>query len=400
MVFERYIAGYTRAFAKTDRNMWNYEDGCVLIGLTALYGATGDERLLQAVKTFIDRYVNAAGEIRLYQKEEYNLDFIPSGRALFTLYRITGEERYRKVIEQLMEQLRSQPRTRSGSFWHKRIYPNQVWLDGLYMAMPFYTLYENSFGNGAGYADVLSQFETVRRRLFDPQTRLHYHAWDESRTAFWADPATGLSQNFWSRAIGWHLMALADVYECWPADVPGRERLAELWAEAVDGALPYRDTKTGLFYQLAALADAKGNYLETSASLMAAYSLYKGVRLGVFQSDEYLSAAEEILCAVETRQMAMENGTLHLGGICKGAGLGPEGNNRRDGSAAYYVSEKTVDDEQKGVGVLMMACAERQLLAKRQPIESSLPRVEVFTMPYDPIMPDEILRLRGQNAGA
>lgn len=395
-MLEHYIRHYARAFEKTDRNMWNYEDGCVLIGLEALHEATGDAHCLDAIRTFIDRYIDADGTIRLYRMEEYNIDFIPSGRVLFLLYEKTGEEKYRHAIEQLMEQLRHQPRTQSGNFWHKAIYPNQVWLDGLYMGMPFYMMYENAFGDKRGYADVLSQFENVRKHLWDEKTQLHYHAWDESHEAFWADKKTGLSPNFWSRAIGWHLIALADVYALWQGDAAGRDALCKLWMETMDGMLLHRDAQSGLFYQLTALPAQPGNYLETSASLMVAYSLYKGIRLGVFTQARYLDAAEEIMCAVATRQMYMSEGMLHLGGICKGAGLGPEGNTRRDGSIAYYLDEDVVEDEQKGVGVLMMTVAERMKLGAQTPIDSASPRVGIFTKEYDPIMPEDIARAQAK----
>lgn len=391
-MLQHYIKQYARAFEKTDRNMWNYEDGCVLIGLEALYEATGDSYFLDAIRVFIDRYIDSEGTIRLYRMEEYNIDFIPSGRVLFLLHQKTGDEKYRHAAEHLMTQLRRQPRTQTSSFWHKAIYPNQVWLDGLYMGMPFYMQYENKFGDGHGYTDIKRQFENVRTYLWDEKEHLHYHAWDESRKAFWADKETGLSSNFWSRAIGWHLCALADVYALWQSDEEGKGWLRKLWVEAMDGMLSHRDAQSGLFYQLTALPKVPGNYLETSASLMVAYSLYKGIRLGVFSQAGYLGIAEEIICAVETRQMHMENGALHLGGICKGAGLGPEGNMRRDGSIAYYLDEDIVEDEQKGVGVLMMTVAERIKLNAQRPIDSPSPRVEIFMKEYDLIMPEDIAR--------
>lgn len=397
LVLERYLKRYAQAFAKTDRDMWNYEDGCVLIGLMALYEATGEESYFQAVKTFMDRYILADGTIRRYDMSAWNVDMIPSGRALFPLYARTGDMRYRAAIETLMEQLRGQPRTKTGSFWHKAIYPNQVWLDGLYMALPFYTMYENAFG-GSGYGDIALQFENVRKTLFDEKERLHYHAWNETRDVFWADKKTGLSQNFWSRAIGWHLMALVDVYGLMPeTQQQHRETLAALFREAMDGMLLYQDGESGLFYQLTALPDLAGNYLETSASLMVAYALLKGVRLGVLIDARYQNAAEAVLFGIMTRKMAFSNGRLSLTGICKGAGLGPEGNFKRDGSAAYYLSEEVVCDEQKGVGVCMMAYAQ-WLLRSREAggAVPDYPTVQIFTKAYDPIMPAEIAALKAR----
>lgn len=394
MVIEHYVSAYAQAFARTDRNLWNYEDGCVLIGLNALYEARGDERYFQALRMFIDRYIGQDGTIRLYNPEEYNIDYIPAGRVLFPLYERTGLEKYRTAAESLMNQLRTQPRTADGSFWHKGIYPNQVWLDGLYMGLPFYAMYETRFGSSDSFEDILQQFVNCRRRLYSPENGLYYHAYCESRDIFWCDKETGLSANFWTRAIGWHLMAFADVYELLPS-ASQQDTLRALWLEAMDGMLKRRDPRTGLFWQLTALPDQPGNYLETSGSLMVAYSLMKGARLGVWPDERYAQAGVEILMSIEAHMFRLEDGQLHLGGICKGAGLGPDGNFRRDGSIAYYLSEQVVEDEQKGVGVCMMAYAE--YLRLQAAVPGIGPRAGLFTQAYDPIMPEDIARLENQN---
>lgn len=232
MLYERYLRAYAEQFRKTDRNMWNYEDGCVLIGLRALYQATGDAFYFDVLNSFMERYIEPDGNIRRYVAEEYNLDYIPAGCALYTLYDETGESRYRKAIETLEEQLRHQPRTPCGSFWHKGIYPNQVWLDGLYMGLPFHAAYALRFGDAATLDDIMLQFRNARKYLYDGKTGLYYHAWNETKDVFWADPKTGLSQNFWTRAIGWYLMAMADIYAMLPdsrADL--QKELAALWKE-------------------------------------------------------------------------------------------------------------------------------------------------------------------------
>lgn len=394
MLIERYLNAYARRFAQSDRDLWNYEDGCVLIGLCALYEATHDEAYFQSMQRFIDRYIDEHGNIRLYHPEEYNIDYIPSGRVLFPLYERTGQAKYRNAIESLMNQIRHQPRTRAGSFWHKGIYPNQVWLDGLYMGLPFYALYESKYGGREHFADILRQFTNARDTLYSEKDRLYYHAYCESRDIFWCDPATGLSPNFWTRALGWFLMAFADVYEQLEAPAQ-RSTLLALWREAMDGMLARRDAKTGLFYQLTALPDQPGNYLETSGSLMVAYSLMKGARLGVWEDDAYARTGVDILLSIEAHMFRIQDHELHLGGICKGAGLGPDGNYRRDGSAAYYLSEAVVEDEQKGVGVCMMAYAEYLRLVQSSG-EAFLPDTGFFTQKYDPIMPEEIARLKAE----
>lgn len=395
MVIEHYLKAYAEAFGRTDRDIWNYEDGCVLIGLNALYEAGGDERYFDSLRMFIDRYIGEDGHIRLYDPTEYNIDYIPAGRVLYPLYERTGREKYRTAIECLMNQLRAQPRTKLGSFWHKGIYPNQVWLDGLYMGLPFYAMYEHCFGGSAHYADILAQFTNARDTLYDEEQRLYYHAYCESRDIFWCDKATGLSQNFWTRAIGWHLMAFADVYEYLP-DEKQKQTLLQLWQEAMDGMLCRRDPQTGMFWQLTALPNEPGNYPETSGSLMVAYSLMKGARLGIWPNRRYAEVGVEILMAVEARMFRLDGGALHLGGICKGAGVGPDGNFRRDGSVAYYLSEAVVEDEQKGVGVCMMAYAE--YLRLQTAGLANGPTVSLFMQKYDPIMPEEIARLAAEKA--
>ena len=354
MTAEIYIDQYMDAFGKLDRKFWNYEDGCVLTAIEAMYEATGNANYVKTVKVFLDRYVNEDGSIMCYDQEEYSLDKIPSGRALLFLYRETGETKYRLAAEHLMEQLRHQPRTSSGSFWHKRIYPDQIWLDGLYMAAPFYLSYEKELGKKEHYDDILKQFENARKFLYDESSGLYIHAFDEKKKQFWADSKTGRSANFWSRAEGWYLMALADCCEIMSGETAGREYLAGLWKEAMDGILQYQEKESGLFFQLTALKEEPGNYLETSASAMIAYSLMKGYGLGIFPQS-YFDTGEEILMSLETRMMSFKDGRLSLENICAGAGLGPEGRPERDGSVKYYLGEKVISDEQKGAAAFMLA---------------------------------------------
>lgn len=390
MLYERYLRAYAEQFRKTDRNMWNYEDGCVLIGLRAMYQATGDNFYLNALRSFTDRYIEVDGNIRNYVAAEYNLDYIPAGCVLYTLYDKTCEPRYRKAIETLEEQLRHQPRTPCGSFWHKAIYPNQVWLDGLYMGLPFHANYAIRFGDESALDDIMLQFRNARKYLYDEKTGLYYHAWNETKDVFWADPKTGLSPNFWTRAIGWYLMALADIYGMIPDNRTDLiDEMAALWKEAIDGMLRWQEKDSGLFYQLPALPNEKRNYLETSGSLMVAYSLLKGARLDVLTEPEYRAAGEKILVGIELRKFTVHDGKVELHGICKGAGLGPTGNLCRNGTVDYYLSEDVVHDEQKGVGVCMMAYAEYLQAKQAGALTDDFPKVEIFNKEYDPIMPGD-----------
>ncbi len=379
-MIDLYLRRYAQLFSTFEREMWNYEDHCVLIGLEALYQATGDEYWKKPVSAFMDRYIQEDGSIRLYDPKEYNIDKIPGGRLLFTLYEDTGNEKYRLAIENLMNQLREHPRAACGSFWHKKIYPDQIWLDGLYMGLPFYVMYGKKFGEPELAEDAVRQFENARANIYDEKAKLYYHAWDQSRKAFWCDKQTGLSPNFWSRSLGWYVMAAADVYEYLETD-DQRERLARIWREALEGIVEYQD-ESGMFYQLTALKGIEGNYLETSATLMFAYSILKGIRLSVLP-EKLLENGLNALIGVVTHELTLKDGRLSLGGMCKGAGLGPEGNWKRDGSVSYYLAEEVIADEQKGTGICMAAYAE-YLRAK---LPDGYPIVKIYDKDYDPIIP-------------
>ena len=203
---------------------WNYIDGCMMTSLYSIYRSTGDKKYLDFIENFVDYYVFEDGSIRGYDLETYNLDNINEGRILFDLYRETGKEKYGKAIELLYSQLKSQPRIALGNFWHKKIYPNQVWLDGLYMAQVFSTRYACERGGG-DYSDVVTQFTNVYNNMYDSQKRLYYHGWDYSKSAFWADKQTGLSKSFWLRADGWYTVGLVDAIS-YMTDAVAKEKLS------------------------------------------------------------------------------------------------------------------------------------------------------------------------------
>ena len=333
---------------------WNYIDGCMLNALLSLSESTGEPLFADFVLTFTDAFIADDGTIRTYDPSKFNLDDINEGRILFPLYQRTGQEKYRLAADRLARQLRDQPRTEEGNFWHKLIYPDQVWLDGIYMAQPFQALHEKHFGNG-DYSDIVKQIETVRARMFDPQKRLYYHGYDASKSVFWADPATGCSQNFWLRAIGWFATALADLLEI--VDDPAGDRLKPIFVELMEGIAPYADPETGMYYQVVDQGGREGNYLETSGSSMIAYAMLKGARLGVLPR-EYAALGQRTFDGILRRYLKAEGEDVELGGICLVAGLGPADNLRRDGSYAYYISEPVVKNDAKGVAPLVMCYTE------------------------------------------
>ena len=334
---------------------WNYIDGCMLNALLTLSEITGEAVFADFVETFVDSFVGEDGTIRTYDPAKYNLDDINEGRVLFPLYRKTGREKYRLAADRLAEQLKDQPRTWEGNFWHKRIYPDQVWLDGIYMAQPFRALYARELGD-RDYSDIVHQIETVRRRMFDPEKGLYYHGYDASKTIFWADPTTGCSKHFWLRAIGWFATALADLMEI-VDDPAALDGLRPVFTELMAGIAPYAEADTGMYYQVVDQGAREGNYLETSGSSMIAYAMLKGARLGVL-SQEYAILGKKTFDGILRRYFKAEGADVELGGICLVAGLGPGDNPRRDGSYEYYISEPIVKNDAKGVAPLVMCYTE------------------------------------------
>ena len=334
---------------------WNYIDGCMLNALLTLSDITGEALFADFVETFVDSFVGEDGAIRTYDPSKYNLDDINEGRVLFPLYAKTKNEKYRLAADRLAEQLKHQPRTLEGSFWHKRIYPDQVWLDGIYMAQPFRALYARELGNG-DYTDIVQQIETVRARMYDPEKGLYYHGYDASKTIFWADPVTGCSKSFWLRAMGWFATALVDLLEI--VDDPGaRARLRPIFTELMEGVARYADEETGMYYQVVDQGGRAGNYLETSGSSMMAYAMLKGARLGVL-GPEYARLGRKTFDGILRRYFRAEGEDVELGGICLVAGLGPADDLRRDGSYQYYISEPVVKNDAKGVAPLVMCYTE------------------------------------------
>lgn len=335
---------------------WNYIDGCMITALLCANEITGEEKYVDFAEKFIDYYVFEDGSIRGYTLENYNLDDVNEGRVLFDLYKKTGKEKYKRAIFRLHEQLRNQPRTETGNFWHKEIYPNQIWLDGLYMAQVFYVRFQKEFMDG-DYSDTLSQFRNVRKYMFDEQKKLYYHGIDCSKKAFWADKETGCSGNFWLRAIGWFSVALIDIID-YVDDENTKNELCGIFREAMEGILQYADAQTGMFYQVVDCAGKEGNYLETSGSSMIAYAMMKGARLGVLDK-KYAEAGKKAFDGICEKYLTINgDGELNLGGICLVAGLGPENNRRRDGSYAYYISEPVVENDAKGVAPFVLCYME------------------------------------------
>lgn len=335
---------------------WNYIDGCMITSLLAMSEIKGERKYFDFAESFIDYYVSEDGSILGYNIENYNLDDLNEGRVLFPLYEKTGKEKYRLAIEKQKAQLDGQPRTCTGNFWHKLIYPNQIWLDGIYMAQVFSTLYSKNYG-GKNYSDMLSQIENVNNYMQDSRSGLYYHGLDCSKTIFWADKETGLSKNFWLRSIGWFTVALVDIIEIID-DEAAKERLAKILVDLIQSITAFRDAESGLYWQVVDQPKREGNYLETSGSSMIAYAQLKGARLGVLDPSHALLGKATFDGICERYLKVSDSGELNLGGICLVAGLGPENNTRRDGSYEYYISEPVVENDAKGVAPFVLCYTE------------------------------------------
>ncbi len=334
---------------------WNYIDGCMLTSLLSMSEITGEKQYADFVERFVDAFIGEDGSIRTYQPEKFNLDDINEGRALIPIWQRTRKEKFRLAADRLKAQLNAQPRTQEGNFWHKKIYPNQVWLDGIYMAQPFAALYEKTFGQH-DYTDIVQQIQNVRAKMFDPEKGLYYHGYDASRKAFWADPVTGRSKSFWLRSIGWFATALADLYEI-VDDAGAKEELGAILAELAEGISRYADPETGMYAQVVDQPEREGNYLETSGSCMIAYAMLKGARLGVLPKS-FAALGKKTFDGIVHTKLTTDGESIDLDGICLVAGLGPENNPRRDGTFAYYISEPVVKNDAKGVAPFVMCYTE------------------------------------------
>ena len=339
---------------------WAYEQGVFLKGIEGVWLQTGNKKYFDYIKTYLDNLIADDGTIKGYKEEDYNIDNVLLGREVLMLYQKLGTEKYLKALKTLRHQLQTQPRTNEGGFWHKKRYPYQMWLDGLYMGEPFYAEYAIAFHEETDFDDIANQFIYMENHARDAKTGLLYHGWDESKKERWADPKTGLSQNFWGRADGWYAMALVDVLDKMPANHPKRKELLAILNRLAVAIKNYQDKESGLWYQVLDKANEKGNYLEASASCMFVYALAKGTRQG-YLSSSYKETAEKGYNGIINKFIETEpDGQVNLNGTVSVAGLG--GNPYRDGSYQYYLSEKVVRNDAKGVGAFIQASVEMERL--------------------------------------
>lgn len=341
---------------------WSYDQGVMLKGIEGIWNATGNGEYFRYIQKCMDHYVQEDGGIKGYRPDEFNIDHINNGKLILLLYQVTGKEKYKKAAELLREQLRKHPRTSEGGFWHKNIYPWQMWLDGLYMGQPFYAEYAKVFHEDTAFNDISRQFILMERYARDSKTGLLYHGWDESRQQKWANKETGLSPHFWGRALGWYGMAMVDVLDHFPEKHPGKDSIIAILNRFAKAVTNYQDATTGAWYDIVDKETTPKNYLEASASSMLIYTLAKGMRKGYLPSS-YLQNARKGYDGIIKQFVKTENGQVNLHGTVSVSGLG--GNPYRDGSFEYYMSERVIVNDPKGIGAFIKCAVEIEMLPKQ-----------------------------------
>lgn len=346
---------------------WNYTTGLELLAIMDAGERYEQESYNLYALSWLDRMVAEDGKsIQTYKLSNYNLDHICPGRLLYRAWDRTQNERYREAMQLLWEQLEGQPRTVEGGYWHKKAYPHQMWLDGLYMAEPFKAEYLRRFGSepevdaAHGWEDIIHQFTLVAEKTFDPATGLFRHAWDSSKEMFWCDKSSGQSQHAWLRAMGWYTVAIVEVLDIMPHNTPGREKLLTILRHIYDTIPAFADPKSGMWYQVMDSPTREGNYEESTGSIMLIYAMLKGSRQGYLPREKREDAARLYEKFVERFMRENEDGTISMINCCAVGGLG--GKQNRMGDFAYYLSEPIIENDCKGVGPFIWASMEYEAL--------------------------------------
>ncbi|MDR1652668.1 MAG: glycoside hydrolase family 88 protein [Prevotellaceae bacterium] len=332
---------------------WNYTQGLVLQAIYGVYQKTGEQKYRDYVVSYEDTMLLDGGrKILTYNPAKYNIDHINAGKALFDLYGDTHDSVYLNALQLLRSQMLTQPRTTDGGFWHKQIYPHQMWLDGIYMGSPFLAEYGKTFGDTALYSDVIHQITLIAKHTFDPRTGLYYHGWDESKAQRWADPQRGTSPNFWSRSIGWYMMAMVDALDFLPENQHGRDSVITILRNLSAAIEKFRDSETGMWYQVTNQQGREGNYIEASGSIMFIYTWAKAAQKGYIDKSYLEKADHAYKQFIKTFVVEEADGSLSVTRCCAVAGLG--GDPYRDGSYQYYIGEPVVNNDPKAVGPFIM----------------------------------------------
>jgi unsaturated rhamnogalacturonyl hydrolase len=335
-----------------DKPKWDYKMGFVLSGFEKLYQKTNNEKYLNYIKEYVNEMIDSTGNIKKYDVKEYNIDYLNPGKLLFNLYDKTKDARYLEIIGQLRNQLETQPRTPSGGFWHKQIYPDQMWIDGLYMGEPFYAQFTVKYEKGKSLDDIAKQFELAHNNIVDKTTGLPFQAWDESKQIGWANKQTGTSPTIWGRGIGWYMMALVETLDYFPKSHPKYKVLVEYLNQVAKNVNQFKSPE-GLWYQVADKPELYGNYVEPSASGMIIYAFAKGADKGYLASSYKRQAQKSFDSFIKEFVKVNKKGEVNILNVSSNVGLG--GRPFRDGTNDYYLMAKTKENGAIGMGAFLLS---------------------------------------------
>ncbi|MCV9388832.1 glycoside hydrolase family 88/105 protein [Reichenbachiella ulvae] len=341
---------------------WEYTNGLICTAMIKAWKQSGKKKYFEYAKSYADSMVSEDAVIKTYKKRDYNIDRVNPGKFLIDLYLETGEPQYKMAVDTLRDQMRYHPRTSEGGFWHKKAYPHQMWLDGLYMGSPFLAKYAATFDEPELFDDVANQIYLIDKYTWNEEIGLFHHGWDESREQRWSNPETGRSPHAWGRAMGWFAMALVDVLEYFPEDHPKRADVLAVLDKMALSIKNSQDPASGLWWQVMDQPGREGNYLEASCSSMFTYALYKAVNNGYLGADFQEVADKGYQGILDRLIKEEEDGTTSITEVCAVAGLG--GDPYRDGTYDYYINEIKRDNDPKAVGPMIMAAIEREKAQK------------------------------------
>jgi unsaturated rhamnogalacturonyl hydrolase len=341
---------------------WGYTHGLVVKAMLETWKSSGEKAYYNYAKIYADSLIDARGKIKM-DYLSFNLDNVNPGKILFDLYAQTKDQRYKTAMDTLRKQLKEQPRTSEGGYWHKLKYTHQMWLDGLFMATPFLAQYGATFEDKAAFADILNQISLINKKTYDSKTGLYYHGWDESKEQAWANKVTGCSPNFWSRSIGWYAASLVDVLDYLPKENKGREKVLAIVKNFAATLIKYQDPTSGVWYQVTDQGNRKGNYLESSASSMFVYFLSKSINKGYITKSYVAPTTKAFNGLIKTFIKNEADGTITITNCCSVAGLGGD-KVYRDGSFEYYIGEPVIENDPKSIGPFILASIQFEKLKR------------------------------------
>ncbi|GJM64243.1 glycoside hydrolase family 88 protein [Persicobacter diffluens] len=342
-----------------DKPKWEYTNGLVCSAMMKVWEQTSDKKYFDYAQYYLDSMIQEDGHILTYKKSDYNIDRVNSGKVLMEVMKVAPKEKYEIALHQLIDQMKEHPKTSEGGFWHKKRYPSQMWLDGLYMGSPFLAQYAMEFNAPEFFDVVAQQVILIDKYTWVEEEGLYHHAWDESREQRWANSENGRAPHAWGRAMGWFAMAMVDILDYFPKDHPQFSEIKRIHQKLADSIIKHQH-ESGLWWQVLDQAGRDGNYLEASASSMFAYFLLKSYNNG-YLSNSYGEAGLRAYNSI-LEKMVVKGAVsgISLTKICGVAGLG--GNPYRDGSFDYYINEIIRDNDPKGVGPFIMAGIEYEKL--------------------------------------